>query len=108
MPKPSRRRPPSSPHALSSTWRCVASRAAGAACAVELAVVGGALLATEARRRRGIVYRERSALAHGKASPLLARRVHALERELNSIFRGVEKCKRDALLTASAQATQAA
>jgi len=76
--------PPVAPRrVLSSTWRCIASRTAGA----DLVVVGAALLAAQVRRKRGLISRERHALRQrSHSSP---DRVCALEKELYGFARSV-------------------
>lgn len=81
------RRPPAHPASHTSTWRSVARRVGGD----DANLVAAWLLACEARRRRGIVARERAALGGRPASPLLHRRVRALEKELSTIVRSVER-----------------
>lgn len=80
--------PPVAPRrVLSSTWRCIASRTAGA----DLVVVGAALLAAQVRRKRGLIHRERHALRTRTHSD--PDRVSALEKELYGFARSVERCK---------------
>lgn len=92
--RPRSRRPPAHPASHTSTWRAVAAGAAQSAGphTADVDVVGVALLAAEARRRRFIVVREKAFFLH-RASPLLRNRVHTLEKELRTIVRSVEKCK---------------
>lgn len=93
-----RRRPPVPTRTLSCTWHKVARSAAGAECRTEVAAVGGALLASEARRRGSMVSRERVALKTSLC-PRHRRRVLALESELARILEAVERYKRLALST---------
>lgn len=81
-------RPPPSPKALSPTWRHVALRAVGD----DVEVLRAAMLATEARSRRKLLFRERRAVKNGP-SPSHRVRMRALEQEIRSLSRGVEHYK---------------
>ncbi|CAN8063695.1 unnamed protein product [Agarophyton chilense] len=90
------RRPPTLPKALKSTWRTVV--VPGTAPRMDADVVGVALLAAEARRRGGIMVRERGFVgAKGKlASALLLDRVRLLEKDVNAIVKTMVRAKQRA------------
>lgn len=83
-----RSRPPSPSRLLSPTWRHVAKQATG----TDQVLVGGALLATQAKRRRQLIRTERNALKIGSTAAF-RRRVSALENEWRQYARSVEYCK---------------
>ena len=98
-PPPGHSRPPFAPR-LSSTWHALARSAAGAISPVEIAAVGGAFLATDAKRRLGLVRRERPILKK-TGCKRHHKRVRALESELEAIGCAIERYKRFALLAGS-------
>ena len=83
------RRPPVHPSSHTSTWRNVAAMTVGRAHNVEL--IGVALLAAEARKRRLLVFREKCELVRQDKSPdqELKKRVQGIENELKSISRSI-------------------
>lgn len=88
------RRPPTPPRRTHSvTWVSVV--AARTASAVNAEMVGVALLAAEARRRGGIMVRERLFVGRkgDGASPLLRSRVRLLEKDVDAIVRTMVKAK---------------
>lgn len=87
------RRPPALPAQAAPTWRSVLVRSTAPRLPADM--VGVALLAAEAKRRGGLMARERrtacSLGAH--ASPLLRRRVRCLEHDVHNLLRTVARAK---------------
>lgn len=81
------------PRRTSPTWRSVL--VAGTAPRLNADVVGVALLAAEAKRRGGLMLRERKYVAFQgeSASPLSKRRVYSLEKDVKALMKTVTKAK---------------
>lgn len=91
--RPSPRRPPTLPSTHNTTFRSVI--APGTAPTIDADVVGVAFLAAEARRRGGMMIRERGFFGRkGRgASPLLRSRVNLLEKDVKGLVRSMVRAK---------------
>lgn len=88
------RRPPAAPSQLRATWSADTS-ATRSSSGIDADLVAIALLSAEARRRSGLMMRERGFiwLHGGRASPLLLSRVRLLEKDVRGIVRTIAKTR---------------